>query len=106
MINSPASKLLIPIIKQHKFLVGAAVVFAITASLLEGFSTSLVIPLLQSLSNENVTVNPSLPQFILFLTNFYTKFSGQEKLIAVSGTFFNCNSCQKLKLIRMSYKHS
>ena len=98
MINSPASKLLIPIIKQHKFLVGAAVVFAITASLLEGFSTSLVIPLLQSLSNENVTVNPSLPQFILFLTNFYTKFSAQEKLIAVSGTFLIVTVVKNLNL--------
>ncbi|KST63315.1 ABC transporter ATP-binding protein [Mastigocoleus testarum] len=87
MINSPASKILIPIIKQHKFLVGAAVVFAITASLLEGFSTSLVVPLLQSLSNESAVINSNLPKFIRSLTNFYTNFSGQERLIAVIGTF-------------------
>jgi ATP-binding cassette, subfamily B, bacterial MsbA len=87
MFRSPATQLIFRSIKQHWGLAVMALSLAFTASLLEGISAALVMPLLQILGN-TTTKSFQLPNFLQSLTSYYTQLPENRRLIAAIASFF------------------
>jgi ABC-type multidrug transport system fused ATPase/permease subunit len=88
MFRSPATLLIFRLIEKHWGLAIMALSLAFTASLLEGISAALVMPILQILGNNNATTSLQLPNFLQNLTHYYTQLPENHRLIAVIASFF------------------
>lgn len=83
MNQAKTTSMLLELIRPEWLLVTKALILATTASILEGITASLVMPLFQILGNDAPPTNFQLPQFIKGLVSFYNKFPQEYQLITV-----------------------
>ena len=83
MSQAKATNLLLTLLKPQWLLATKALMLAIVASILEGFTASLVMPLIQIWGNQVTPNNLQLPVFIQLLINFYIKLPDSYQLNAV-----------------------
>lgn len=87
MNQAKITSILLELIRPQWLLATKALTLAIAASILEGITASLVMPLFQILGNNALPTNFQLPQFIKGLISFYTKFPENYQLITVLISF-------------------
>lgn len=88
MSQAKATNLLLTLLKPQWLLAAKALTLAIAASILEGFTASLVMPLIQIWGNQVTPDNLQMPLFIRVLISFYTKLPNNYQLGAVLISMF------------------
>lgn len=83
MSQAKATNLLLALLKPQWLLASKALILAMAASILEGFTASLVMPLIQIWGNQVTPNNLQIPLFIRVLINFYIKLPDSYQLGAV-----------------------
>lgn len=83
MSQAKATNLLLALLKPQWVLASRALILAMAASILEGFTASLVMPLIQIWGNQVTPNNVQIPLFIRILINFYIKLPDSYQLGAV-----------------------
>jgi ATP-binding cassette, subfamily B, bacterial MsbA len=95
MLKTKSLKLFQEFIYFHRYLAIQALLLATLVSVLEGSSTALVMPLLQSLSGTEIPIH-QLPGFLQNLTGFYNSFPKQWYLLLLIITFFGITSLKNI----------
>lgn len=98
MNQAKITSMLLELIRPQWLLATKALTLAIAASIFEGITASLVMPLFQILGNDAPPTNFQLPQFVKGLISYYTKFPENYQLIIVLISFLGVMILKNINL--------